>query len=271
MNIVKLLLISASTCFMCMLLQNFLAKPTEHRSFKSSRHLANADKPYQFNVPVDGQMMRLEIKGTMPMNNWKSIELEVYKENGDYLFTYQDELWSESGRDSDGAWSEYNNHVFLEQRFPKAGSYNIYLTDSSVTNRRTAAINYTVRAIPIYGDSSFLKPITWGAGIVAVICFIVIANRAEDERKNTGSYWATKKAYSKNTKPEHGAKTFYMVVCIFFIPMTVASALAYRDDDDDIDWVNASYYNKQISVDRELRQQSLSGSAFRTGGSRGGK
>lgn len=272
MSFIKLLIISALTFMVSFILQSILGGITEERPFQSHKQFANIDKAYQFNVPEDGQMMRFEISGKMPMNKWKSFDLEIFKDDGSYLFTYQDELWSESGRDSDGPWTEYKKKAFLEQRFAKKGNYSLYLTDSATSNKTTATARYSIRAVPIKGDGSMLQAIKWGSGIIALLCFIVLIYRAEHNKKERGGYLAST-PFKKSivTKNNSTATTFYIVLAIFFIPLTISSILAFKNDDSDIDWLALSYHNKQISIDRELRQQSLSGPAFRTGGSRGGK
>ena len=246
--------------------REWLESPTEQKAFVSSGSYANQDKPYEFKVPSDGAMMRLEVTGTVPMNNWKAFDIEIFDDKGQYLFSYHDELWSESGYDSDGSWTERRRRAFLEQRFPKQGHYTLYFNDSSKTNKRTATTRFHFRVVPIRGDGSMLTPVIWISAGVAIVCFILLSNRLEQEKNKPMRY---RPPAIKKSKPD----SFPLpgILALFVAPVIMLTLFAYADDDDDINWITLAHYHNNISVDRELRQQSMSGPGFRSGTSRGGK
>ena len=265
MSFFRLFLIAGVVWLLSVATQDYMESIAEARPYESSIGLANGEKAYRFNVPQAGQMMRLEISGTMPMNDWKSFELEVYDTQGAYLFTYYDELWSATGRDSDGKWTERKTKATLDQRFPKAGEYFLYLSDSAKTRRSTAKTNYTIRVVPIRGDGKLLSPIIWVSGVLAFICLLVLMNRMQNDEGDNKYYWRTK----PKPKPKSG-KVFIAVFAASLCPLIVIAGIASHEDDD-VDWNMVAYQKSRVSVDHSLRQQSLSGPAFRTGGTLGGK
>ncbi|MDP2561623.1 hypothetical protein [Psychrobium sp. 1_MG-2023] len=272
MSTLKLFIIAAITFVSTLFAQGYIESATELRAYQGSRDFANLEKPYQFKVPKDGQMMRFEIRGTMPLNDWKAMELSVFDGQGKYLFTYQDDLWAESGYDSDGYWTEYKRKASLEQRFPKQGTYSILLSDSASTHKSTAGHTYTIRAVPIRGDGSVLTSIKWISGIIAALSLFLlffILDRKNEKKKS--KLYNMNHRRIKQEKPNKSYKGLVILILIFYVPLTAASLIALQDDDDDIDWVSVSYRSPHIVVDRDMRQQSMSGSYFRTGGSRGGK
>jgi len=270
MSVIKLLVISAITALLSMCSQNHVETPTETRNYTSSSTLANQDKALEFVVPEDGQMMRFEITGVMTMNSWKAIEIEVFDSNERYLFTYQDELWAENGRDSDGAWTEYRKYASMEQRFPKSGSYFAYITDSSGPYNRAKTVPYKLRVIPIRGNGSILAFIKWLSVVIAGVCLVILFSRFE-ERENDIVYRPINLMPKSKAERKKDLKVFALFWLIFLTPVAVANIFAYQQDDDDIDWLSVAQWRKSIYVDRDLRQQSLSGANFRTRGAVSGK
>ena len=269
MSVLKLFIIS-----LVMFLLSFVAKeqmevPSENVAMASGNHYANSDNVYKFRVREDGQMMRFELKGTMPMNSWKAFDFEVYQSDGQYLFNYSDELWSESGRDSDGRWTEYKRYAYFDMRFPKQGEYDVYLTDSAKSNSKTANARYEFRVVPIRGDAGILKPVLYLFGAVAVCCFLILAHRAENDKDTTSSRYGKNRIQNKKV----GQKSYVHIYtwCFAIGIFSLFFWLAYANDDDDIDYVHFSYSHSNIDVDRSIRQQSLSGSNYRAGSGKGGK
>ena len=266
MSILRLLLISSVTFLVSLFFNELLQTPVSETHYESSKRLANKDKAYRFEVPENGQMMRFEIAGSMPMNTWKSIDIDVYDLAGNYLFTYQDELWSESGRDSEGKWTEYRRYAEFSQHFPKKGIYEAYVSDSSGPRSKIRSNDFRIRAVPIRGNNSFIKPVLWISGAIALMCLVIIGNRME-ENKHT-KYRPRK---SPSLQQKNDKSVVLIVLAIFLAPTVLLTAMAFQKDDDDVNWLHVSHRSKKMTVDRELRQQSLSGAEFRTGGSRGGK
>ena len=272
MTAVKTVLLAIMVLVLSLAAQDFLEAPTEAIPFSTSGNFANKDKAYSFKVPEDGQMMRLEFRGTMPMNKWKAIDMEVYDTNWKYLFSYHDELWAETGTDSDGRWTEHRRVAYIEQRFPKKGEYFVYLSDSSKTNRSTANSQYTFRVVPIRGDGSLFKPFIYGSIAVLVICFIYAAHLHEKSKNNSNSmsYKPVKKFGQTEVKKKSGLNFFTILILILFLLVSVG-ALAWMNDDSEVNWLFVAQKHKRMTVDKSVRQDSLSGSGFVGGSGRGGK
>jgi len=272
MTLVKTMLLSVMVLILSLVAQDFLEAPTEVVPFSTSGNFANKDKAYSFTVPEDGQMMRLEFRGTMPMNKWKSFDMEIYDPNWKYLFSYQDELWSETGRDSDGQWTERRRIAYIEQRFPKKGEYFVYLSDSSKSNSSTANSHYTFRIVPIRGDGSYFKPFIYISIGVLVLCFVYLAHLHEKnkEANNSMSFKPINKLAKGTTKKKSGINFFTILFLIMFLFISIG-ALAMMNDDSDVNWLFVAQKHKRMTVDRSVRQESLSGSGFVGGSGRGGK
>ena len=86
-----------------------------------------------FTVPEDNQLMRVKIRGMMPYSSWKSVEIEIFDENDNYLFNFHDELWSEKGRTGGESWKESRTKAYADIWFPSAGTYKAYLSDTYST------------------------------------------------------------------------------------------------------------------------------------------
>lgn len=272
MGVVKAMLLAIMVLVLSIAAQDFLEAPTEATPFSTSGNFANKDKAYSFKVPEDGQMMRLEFRGTMPMNRWKAIDMEVYDTNWKYLFSYHDELWAETGTDSDGRWTEHRRVAFIEQRFPKKGEYFVYLSDSSKNNPTTANSQYTFRVVPIRGDGSFFKPFIYISIAVIIFCFFFLGNALEqrNKAKENMSYKPANKFAKTEIKKKKGLNFLTLLVLTLFLLVSVG-VLAMMNDDSDVNWLFVAQKHKRMTVDKSVRQDSLSGSGFVGGSGRGGK
>ncbi|AZZ96425.1 hypothetical protein [Pseudoalteromonas sp. R3] len=262
MSVIKTFILSLVIVILCFFGGALLEEPIAETPFALSTDFSNKDKAYQFEVPEDGQMMRFEINGTMKMNSWQAMDMEVYNADGTYIFSYQDELWSESGRDSEGDWTERKTKASLEIHFAKKGHYTLYLTDSNSYGFKFSRDKYYFRVIPIRGDASMLRPLRTIAGIIAFGCFCILAYRHENGYALSG-----KKPFDNNTKYKRepiyiGAISLSLFAAVFLYAQT---------KDDDINYALHAYGNKKMTVDRSIRQQSLSGANHRGGSGRGGK
>lgn len=269
MSVMKLFIICLAAWFLSFCSSEYMEGETQDVPMQLSKKFVEEDEAYHFTVSEDGQMMRLEVRGTMPMNSWKAMEMEVYAADGEYLFTYRDELWSETGTDSDGKWTERKEHAYFDIRFPKQGDYFLFLSDSSQRHTNAHRTNYYFRVVPIRGDKSIFTPMLYIFGGIALLCFIILSYRWEEERKqSTRKHPPSIADMREDSKPS--SFVIYLVISILFLWMWLFW-LASSNDDDDINYVNYAHGHYNLYVDRSVRQQSLSGADFRSGSSRGGK
>lgn len=261
MSVVKTFILSLVMVILCLFAQALLEEPIAKVPFAKSTEFSNKDIAYHFEVPQDGQMMRFELKGTMKMNSWKAMDMEVYQADGTYLFSYQDDLWSESGRDSEGHWTERKTKASFEIRFAKKGKYQLYLTDSNSYGFKISKGTYNFRVVPIRGDASILTPLKYLALIVVVCSFGVFLDRHEKNKMSS------KNPYDEKPKSTY-TPVYSWVISLSLFAMLFAYAQA---NDDDINYVSYAYGKSQMTVDRSIRQQSMSGANHRGGSGRGGK
>lgn len=272
MNIYKLFIIAAISFLACIIIRADLQAPLISGQYGNFKDYDGQDKAYLFNVPEDGQMMRLEIKGRLPLNSWKAIDIEIFDPDGNYLFSYSDELWAETGHDSDGKWTEYRDYTHHDVHFPKKGQYSAYVSSTFGPNKRAEHFSYTFRIIPIKGNSKILIPLMWMSGIIAGLCLFVILNRLEEGKNKSDISFQpiTKKGLQAKQAME---TTFpvWPIALLFFVPVLLVSLFAYGKDDDEADWQVYAYGHSNIYVDKQLREQSIGSAGFRSRGGPGGK
>ncbi|QLJ08760.1 MULTISPECIES: hypothetical protein [unclassified Pseudoalteromonas] len=272
MSIYKLFTIASIAFLSCFLIRADLQEPLQNGQYGNFKEYDGQDKPYLFNVPEDGQMMRFEIKGRLPLNSWKAIDIEIFDPEGNYLFSYSDELWAETGRDSEGKWTEYREKVHHEVHFPKKGQYSAYVSSSFGPNTRAEHFSYSFRIIPIKGNSNILLPFMWLSGIVAGMCIFVVLHRFEAEREGSDiTYKPINKLNPEAIKAMETRVAVWPIVLLFFTPIGLASMYAYSKNNDERDWLMYSLYHSNITVDKQLREQSIGSPGFRSRGGSGGK
>lgn len=79
------------------------------------------------------------VKASQPvaLNAWSAVNIDVYDEAGDYLFSFNGDMWHESGYD-EGYWEEEVSTVDLDINFTRPGKYTI---DVSVESSNVNNVN----------------------------------------------------------------------------------------------------------------------------------
>lgn len=255
---VRLLIVAIVFFIFATMIKSCAQRPLIDEPLNAQQTWQKKEEKYVFYVPENGNVMRFEVSGNTVMNTWSSIEFSVFDENEQYLFTVTEELWKESGRDSDGYWEESQRVETFDIPFPKAGEYIAYVSDTSHGNNKST---YYYRIYPLQGDGAKLSWYIWLCGAIAVICFIYLIYLHDQEKLRLRNPYNRKKPTS-----------FTLLIVIFSVPLLISTVFAMTLDDDDIDYLRYSYSSHYLSVDRSLKEQSITSSGFRTGGSgRGGK
>lgn len=65
----------------------------------------------------------ITLAASLPVNTWSFVEGEVLDGEKEYLFSFGKELWHETGRDSDGQWTESDNSYMMKITLPEPGTY----------------------------------------------------------------------------------------------------------------------------------------------------
>lgn len=104
-------------------------------------------------VTIDKKNEVVEIKITQRVANghWSAIEAEVVDAKDQYLFAFSEELWFETGRDSEGPWQEGKRNYDISVTFPKPGNY--FINFSSENSRSSSVDEIRVEASKKLGSS----------------------------------------------------------------------------------------------------------------------
>lgn len=89
------------------------------------------------------EVYEISVTANLPVQSWSFIEIQVYDQNRNYLFSFGKELWHETGRDSDGPWRENKNHYSTKATFPETGSYflGIRTESNNIPNRAVVTVS----------------------------------------------------------------------------------------------------------------------------------
>ncbi len=138
----------------------------------SSIRTVEVEKDYIIGpIEVSEKQSTLRFQATRNMHvngNWISVQADVLNENKGFLFSVSDELWYESGRDSEGPWSEA--HDMFDAKFTLGkGKYYIAIQAEYSSGMRPYLF---VRVSEVFGATSLLLVVGIVSGFAAVIIFI---------------------------------------------------------------------------------------------------
>ena len=110
-------------------------------------------------------------QSVLPLWNWAWMGAEVYNEHGEYLFSYSDEYWHESGHDSDGHWDESHSQTDFTLTFKEPGKYYIYFDVEGKFDRKKfkqlfVTANYENGSVVLF---------LWGGILAILIGFAMIS------------------------------------------------------------------------------------------------
>ncbi|MDW3194336.1 MAG: hypothetical protein R8G66_18315 [Cytophagales bacterium] len=118
-------------------------------------------------VPKKNAVFLFEVTQGMKVNNWTYVTVEVLDKDKKFLHAFGDEFWSETGRDSDGNWSESHLEFDMKITFDEPGTY-FFKVVTEASNFK-AARKVVVRYKRLRGSSVafwWLCFISLGVGIV---------------------------------------------------------------------------------------------------------
>lgn len=98
-------------------------------------------------VETPGEVYEVTISSRVDENTWSFYEVEVLDEKDNYLFSFGEELWHETGRDSDGSWREKYERFDTKMTFPEPGIYklNFLVTSKRKNSVKRATVVFTKR------------------------------------------------------------------------------------------------------------------------------
>lgn len=86
---------------------------------------------------------------SLPENVWTFIEGQVLDDDHEYLFSFGDEFWHETGHDDEGAWRESYDNYHMKVTFPEPGEY--YLSVKAQGDYQPATVQ--VKVAKCHGSS----------------------------------------------------------------------------------------------------------------------
>jgi len=194
------------------------------------------------------------LKNYVALNKWSHIEVEVLDANKNYLFGFGDDMWHESGRDSDGAWVESKTDYSMDITFKEPGEY--YLNVGSERNDGKGG-SIAISAVKKRGSNIAFLTI----GVVSLI-FAVITYYSGTMSRSSGNKKGTRNII------------LIVVLIMFFILALIYSMRG---------WGYMGYYGYHrgpsffymggpgIYHQPSNREGSISGTGHRGGGFSGGK
>jgi len=129
----------------------------------------SSDLPLQtFEVSDSGTM--IAFNGSVDRlkdNSWMGVNVELQDSNGEGVYSKYLEFWRESGRDSDGRWSEIKRKLSWHVRVDEPGTYTaVASTEPSSSN---SAARFTLRSEP---NRTSLMPFIFAAVFTAFMIVI---------------------------------------------------------------------------------------------------
>lgn len=131
-------------------------------------------KAYQTTLPSSGGLIgpieikgknnvfQIDIKQVVNDGYWSYVDVEVLNENQEYLYSFGKELWSESGYDDEGHWSESVNTYDMKMTVKEPGTYFFKLSTESNQNY---SANISVKIQKKLGSSLAF----FTAGMIAIL------------------------------------------------------------------------------------------------------
>lgn len=103
--------------------QSFRPLPVAGNSGKDQTNSAETGIIGPIKARKRNEVFSVGINASIPVQTWAFVEGEVLNQNKEYLFAFGKELWSETGRDSEGRWSEKKIDYKIKVTFPEPGEY----------------------------------------------------------------------------------------------------------------------------------------------------
>ncbi len=140
------------------------------------------------------------VKASQPvaLNAWSAVNIDVFDEAGEYLFSFNGDMWHESGYD-EGYWEEEVSTIDLDINFSKPGKYTL---DVSVESSDVNNVNDLFVSVEERRGSAIL--FYWMIFASIILAFIVLkikkvqkppkpkkSDELKDEKNTTAAQPAT--------------------------------------------------------------------------------
>lgn len=204
-------------------------------------------------VKKKNALYEITITNYVDVGQWSYVGISVLDENKNYLYGLSDEMWSEEGRDSDGAWRESRTGSTTSVVFKEPGNYYLEL---EIDKSNRSEKNVQISVVEKKGGS---LPFWIGAAVLLGLGLVLMELEKNSE------------TIDKSKPLKFGLIGFAIVVFV------VAFMLSARS------WGYMGYYGyhhgpsffyfggARLHHSPSLRDGSISGSGHRGGGLSGGK
>ena len=126
----------------------FLNRGGEEQRQSVDLAAASADVPLQ-TIVVEEAGTTMQLNGSIDRisnNSWMGVNIELKNSEGEGIYGKYLEFWRESGRDSDGPWTESKRSISWHVRIDEPGTYTaLASTEPASTNN---ASRFTLKAEP---------------------------------------------------------------------------------------------------------------------------
>ena len=153
-------------CAICLLFAAIMSGDSSVRDMR----LINSDSGRFGPIHIDKKntIKNINIYKDVSLGRWTSIDVDVLDAQGTKLFSFGDQLWHESGYDSDGAWEESNREIEIPITFRSPGKY--YLDIRTDTNE-TSQLSIYVSEATQRGSSIPFVLLSILSLIAALVCY----------------------------------------------------------------------------------------------------
>lgn len=132
-------------------------------------------------IKKPGTVYDVEVSASLPSNHWSFVEVVVTDSYDDYMYSFGQELWHESGKDSEGHWTEKRTEFESSLTFPQTGEFYLNFVTNSKRNREPKRLNVTL--VKKNGSAMLHFWLAILVLVVAIICieiqYSVIQNTLE--------------------------------------------------------------------------------------------
>lgn len=253
MNKLPILLIAAIfACIPAFIVKLWLADAPNRIYTVDALAFSQQERAFEFDVTEPGGTYEFLVHGKAPRNTWLYAEFHIFGPDGDYLFTYIDNLWSEEGIEDGEYWKESVEYARLYHRLDKSGRYKVLIDiEAGPFPNQPQVFYFSVNLVN--GNPEYMAQVLTLLGGFILLCFALIAVR----------YFFT----GPNKSPMNPTHLLIIVSVLALVIVGVAWA-ASRKDDTAIDWTQRASSHPKIYFTPSLNAQ---GETFRGGAGKGGK
>ncbi len=170
-------LISITTIVLLVGLVGWLSGVSGQRVTSFSHQIGNITQDSSFNIPTfkvqKGEIYRIQLKSGQLSNTWLGVGVSLQDDDDLVINEFEAEFWHESGRDSDGYWSEsdYREISYFKATKTEELSGEVYWAGGSLGKKvpQVNTIKVQINAAGSKVAARYFERVFWGAGVLLLI------------------------------------------------------------------------------------------------------